>query len=872
VPENFETSTLWASTLAPRTPDGNHEAREKLRIAYAQFRKHVAVLVDQIPLDLRDFTVHDITHLDALWEMASIATGDTFAINPAEAFVLGGSILLHDAGMSLAAYPDGLPAIRRERMWGDAVAAALRVRLGRAPTRSEVASPPPDVEQVALAELLRQLHAVQAERLCELSWQDRRTDTQYFLIHDPDLRAAFGSVIGRIAHSHWWEVSELQGRFPSKLGAPAGFPPSWTIDPLKLACILRVADAMHLDSRRAPGFLRALRKPSVPSKIHWIFQEKLHKPQLRSDRLVYTSGSSFSLTDAPAWWLCFETLQMVDRELRQVDALLSDLSYPRFAAVGVLGADDATRIAAHIPPSGWEPLDARVAVSDVAGIVETLGGHQLYGNDPKVPLRELIQNASDAIRARRLVDHLAPDAGQITVRLGRDLSGDWVQVSDDGIGMSPYVMTKALLDFGKSYWGTAAMREEWPGLLAAGFEATGRYGVGFFSVFMWGNRVRVTSRRASDARNNTKVLEFASGVLGRPVFRPARDEEYIANGGTVVRVWLATPFDDEERGLLHLQRPQTFEQMCAWLCPALDVDLYVQRESNSAVRVVRANDWVTLDAAELVERTRNQLGPSWYAMGHYKTTWTTNVGDGMRLLRRDGRIVGRLAMYREPASNLAHGVVCVGGLRASEATGVCGILVGMPMTAARNCAAPVVPLDEAKSWAQEQVPLVPAMFRENNLRAECAELALLFGADPLGLPIARTRKNRWLSLPEIRRWAAGRNEVRLVTADGGWWMVEERGLPEPHPDLLVTPSRSAEVVRLGGLGLWPSSEWDAALPAVLREVASAWGVPANAFAGVAATREAVGERDGKVVMFPFVLLLTRPTSTPPRAHRRRVRR
>ena len=57
---------------------------------------------------MRDYTVHDLSHLDALWEMADLIVGTNFILNPAEAFVFGVAVLLHDAGMTVAAYPGGM--------------------------------------------------------------------------------------------------------------------------------------------------------------------------------------------------------------------------------------------------------------------------------------------------------------------------------------------------------------------------------------------------------------------------------------------------------------------------------------------------------------------------------------------------------------------------------------------------------------------------------------------------------------------------------------------------------------------------------------------------------------------------------------------
>src|SRR3546814_5071102 len=82
-------------------------------------RTRASALVAKIAGDLPHMTVHDVTHLDALWEMASIATGESFDLNPAEAFVFGGAILLHDAAMTLAAFPGGIAELREQTEWRD---------------------------------------------------------------------------------------------------------------------------------------------------------------------------------------------------------------------------------------------------------------------------------------------------------------------------------------------------------------------------------------------------------------------------------------------------------------------------------------------------------------------------------------------------------------------------------------------------------------------------------------------------------------------------------------------------------------------------------------------------------------------------------
>ena len=133
------------------------------------------------------------------------------------------------------------------------------------------------------------------------------------LIQDSELRNAYGDIIGRIAASHCWAASELN-TLPRQVNAGSDIPASWTVNPLKIACLLRVADAAHIDSRRAPRFLLALVKPMGISATHWSFQSKIAKPSIDKNFLVYT-GSPFDLDEAEAWWLCYDMLAMIDDEL-----------------------------------------------------------------------------------------------------------------------------------------------------------------------------------------------------------------------------------------------------------------------------------------------------------------------------------------------------------------------------------------------------------------------------------------------------------------------------------------------------------------------------------------------------------------------------
>ncbi len=399
---DFEKTRLWKQSLGSQRGPHRRE-RERLRTAFFSFRENARLLAAEIPRDFAFLTVHDITHLDALWEMADLISPDDDLLSPIEAFVLGGSFLIHDLGMGLAAYPNGFDDLRKRPEFRDTLAALLAAKLGRQPSGSELESPDEAVLADAKFNFIRSLHAARAGELASVRWTDKASGRSYYLIEDAELRRTLGPTIGRIAHSHWWPVDNLRDAFKRPLGSPASFPEKWRVDTLKLACILRAADAAHVDARRAPSILKAFRNPGAGAVDHWTFQEHIHSPSRVQDYLVYTSGRAFPANEASSWWLCLDSLRMIDRELRGVDSLLVDLGRRRLATRSVAGVDSPSRFAEFIPTLGWSPVDAHIKVSDVAGLVRKLGGEELYGKDLTVPLRELIQNSADAIRARRVL-------------------------------------------------------------------------------------------------------------------------------------------------------------------------------------------------------------------------------------------------------------------------------------------------------------------------------------------------------------------------------------------------------------------------------------------------------------------------------------
>jgi hypothetical protein len=235
----FTQSGVWQRTLAQRgrdEQDPDREFRARLSASFSLFRDRARELAAAIPEGIRHLTVHDQTHLDALWELADIIAGPSYSLTPTEGYVLGGGFLLHDLGMALASYPGGMPELESNPSWQDAAVQLFRRAHGWSPSAQEMATLAPEIRQEATERFLRVKHAEHAEALATMEFRHRRRDTAYYLIADEDLRQKYGPLIGRIGYSTLvpgergagtpehadrrlsWEPAPLDGR-PAEAGA-----------------------------------------------------------------------------------------------------------------------------------------------------------------------------------------------------------------------------------------------------------------------------------------------------------------------------------------------------------------------------------------------------------------------------------------------------------------------------------------------------------------------------------------------------------------------------------------------------------------------------------------------------------------------------
>jgi hypothetical protein len=800
---DFRKTWLWRQAFSTPRSDSTPEEQEFLKTQYLSVRERAAQLASRIAVDLPGMTVHDINHLDSLWDTASLVAEGAVNVNPVEAFVLGTSILLHDAAMSLAAYPGGLAEVKMTVAWKDAVARFALASEENGGEMFDFENPPNEIEQQILPDVLRRLHAERAEELAEQAWITA-DGSQVYLIEDSELRRFYGPTIGLIAHSHWWSIQKLEQEFSGDLGALAPRTRN-LVDSVKLACLLRVADALHIDSRRAPRFLRTITNPNGISILHWDFQERLARAHIELDAVVFTTGQPFGKEEAESWWLAYDTLNWVDRELRDVDLLLQGRDREVLKARRVKGAGSPEMLARSVHTRGWRPVDARLQVSDVPRIVENLGGSKLYGDDPTVALRELIQNAADAVQARRKYEKRADDWGRITVDLRSEDDNVWLVVEDNGIGMSEHVLTGPLLDFGTSFWRSSQAMEEFPGLMAAGMNAIGRFGIGFFSIFMLGPVVRVYSRRCDKGQDAGRLLEFRGGTSTRPILSQVSGEPVPIDGGTRVEVLLKNP-SDQAGGLLRInpysKQTITLGKLVAAIAPNLDVEIATLVKKDTKP-VAQPGDWLKISDLDLVRR----LNPS----GEHADGDSSKADRALMqpIEGEDGQIFGRAFILPTRYSfSEDGGWVTISGLRAVRLYNIAGILLGKAVTAARDAAQPLATKEALARWASRQAELIVASVKDEERQARSAEVVLECGGGIGSLKFIKWGED-WLDTNEFVNRLHSTKEI-VINFDGEFDYDEDQD--DVHPKEFRKDFSQCENVALifkhdGGIMRTANSSW-----------------------------------------------------------------
>lgn len=329
-------------------------------------------------------------------------------------------------------------------------------------------------------------------------------------------------LIGLTARSHWLSLRTCQKYLDSQT-LYSGMSKPMNSAVLYPMALLRIADYLQIDKKRAPSVLLKLRNPQSPVSLN---EWEKHKSVINIGRSVSANTLNIKISPKIDHSIFLQLSELIDNLQTEIDltsAILLEI-YGRLRDEGLNELElDIKRIESNIMTEPFR--NSLIYVPEKTGYsadpnILSLLIQPLYGNRPDMAIRELMQNAIDAmhelkawceIRKTKMelfgVSNNKPD---IKIIFKKEKKGWRCTVRDKGIGMKSKTIQNYYLRAGSSFRQSSEWINEYvdrnnkPILTRSG-----RFGIGVFSVFLLGNKFIVKTRHIEE--DNTEGYEFEAG-------------------------------------------------------------------------------------------------------------------------------------------------------------------------------------------------------------------------------------------------------------------------------------------------------------------------------------------------------------------------
>lgn len=265
---------------------------------------------------------------------------------------------------------------------------------------------------------------------------------------------------------------------------------------LPCAILLRLADILDFDASRAPedlyhhlGLDRPRDAEAAFSKMEW--DKNCTNPH-------------FELADGIVSFSADCTSMQVEHQVRAyMDWLQKELDECGRKLAGRTdywsGFQPPHKVEVEIHSEGYKSGPFCLTMEQDR-ILELLVGRNLY-SDPGVFVRELLQNAIDAVRTRAAQDSMFRlEDGKVVIHTWMDDSGhSWFRIQDNGTGMDQDIILNHFLKVGSSYYNSDRFKAETRKYsTGGGYTPISRFGIGILSCFMSDpehNRLQLSTKR-----------------------------------------------------------------------------------------------------------------------------------------------------------------------------------------------------------------------------------------------------------------------------------------------------------------------------------------------------------------------------------------
>ena len=527
------------------------------------------ILADNKLAFFPDYTDHGADHVNRVlkteMELVTKEVWDERLLSDADAAVIIGSTLLHDIAMHLQ--PQGfLELVSNEsrfqplswfredhdgykadvpwnELWHDYVREARRLSdrdltniLGEESARVwKFHELPEDTGQWEknhfriVGEFIRRHHARLAHEIAIYGFPGLRVgsnDGQFPAMgkEEGHLLRRLADLIGLTARSHGMSLRVCKAYLdssPDHLGTPRPM----GVAVLYPMALLRVADYLQIDGTRAPAVLLKLHAPQSPVSVQeWQKHRAVQQIGPASDprgRMV-TVSTDLTLT---LFLQIQDLLCSLQTEMDHSTAVLDEVYGPRTD----LGLHKLTLSIRRVYSNLQSPAfrASLPYIPNATGFTAdpnllTLLVEPLYGKEPGVGVRELMQNAVDAVRELDAwceihgkdvssLDMPEQDSDVLIEFIQRENNSWFLRVRDKGVGMTSDTIQNYFLRAGASFrcsseWAKEFLDEKGkPQVTRAG-----RFGIGVFALFLLGPTFRLWTRHVGSKHSNGYEITASS--------------------------------------------------------------------------------------------------------------------------------------------------------------------------------------------------------------------------------------------------------------------------------------------------------------------------------------------------------------------------
>ncbi|MBK8803988.1 MAG: ATP-binding protein [Fibrobacteres bacterium] len=376
-----------------------------------------------------------------------------------------------------------------------------------------------------ISDYIRSTHADRVREIIQSDWLDKIT------FRDTDLTVEFADL----CVSHNQDAMKLLDFECKYLCGPHIF-----ANMRLIATILRIADILDFDSKRTPDVLISQLFVRHPTSIsEWNKHRSIESWNITPGEIQFHAKCNHPAIELGINEFC----DLLDQELASCRNLISSMDdiRGRSSVYFQLPARiDRSKIETKKDINGNVLyLYRRTAFHlDKSKVIDILMGTKLYG-DPKVAIRELVQNSIDACLLRRDLEESWGNAYEPKIEIKYLNNGQFysLEVHDNGTGMDQNIIDNYYTNIGKSFYKSADYYDL-SSQTRKRFTPTSRFGIGALSIFMITDSLQIETRRVLGPHESSEALDIS--VEGQEsVFCIRRGKR--KKPGTAVKIQLKEP-------------------------------------------------------------------------------------------------------------------------------------------------------------------------------------------------------------------------------------------------------------------------------------------------------------------------------------------